>query len=162
VDMARRLEEGIDLRSGRGERLMHGDFCFSNILYDSRVRRIRAIDPRGLVGSRPTIFGDTRYDLAKLSHSILGRYDQIVAGRRRVSRQRADFEISFEEIPCQPWLAEALADLEVDGVRARSDEVTAVMVSLFLSMLPLHGDRPDRQAAFIANALRLYLDLDAR
>jgi hypothetical protein len=28
-------------------------------------------------------------------------------------------------------------------------------------MLPLHSDRPDRQRAFIANALRLYAELDA-
>jgi hypothetical protein len=35
-----------------------------------------------------------------------------------------------------------------------------VTIGLFLSMLPLHADRPDRQAAFIANALRLYAELD--
>jgi hypothetical protein len=34
------------------------------------------------------------------------------------------------------------------------------MCGLFLSMLPLHADRPDRQGAFIANALRLFGDLD--
>ena len=32
------------------------------------------------------------------------------------------------------------------------------MTSLFLSMPPLHGDRPDRQGAFIANALRLHME----
>jgi hypothetical protein len=28
-------------------------------------------------------------------------------------------------------------------------------------MLPLHADRPDRQQAFVANALRLWRELDA-
>ena len=35
------------------------------------------------------------------------------------------------------------------------------MTGLFLSMLPLHADRPDRQQAFVANALRLWRELDA-
>jgi hypothetical protein len=34
------------------------------------------------------------------------------------------------------------------------------VVLLFISMLPLHADRPERQTAFLANALRLYSQLD--
>ena len=55
----------------------------------------------------------------------------------------------------------AVVDDVVDGVGGLSETVRAVTVSLFLSMLPLHADRPDRQQAFIANALRLWLELDA-
>ena len=46
--------------------------------------------------------------------------------------------------------------MTVDGVPAAGRTVKAITISLFLSMLPLHADRPDRQMAFIANALRLY------
>ncbi|CAN5465975.1 hypothetical protein BH10PSE5_BH10PSE5_12310 [soil metagenome] len=145
----------------RRECVLHGDFCFSNILYDSRVRRIKAIDPRGLVGTKPTIYGDPRYDLAKLAHSVVGRYDQIIAGRCAVSVDGSDYAIAFEEIACQPWLEAGLGDLNIDGVAGLSSEVRAIMVSLFLSMIPLHADRPDRQRAFVGNALRLYADLDA-
>ncbi|CAN5827421.1 hypothetical protein BH11PSE1_BH11PSE1_05230 [soil metagenome] len=144
----------------RPECVLHGDFCFSNILYDSRVRRIKAIDPRGLVGTKPTIYGDLRYDLAKLAHSVVGRYDQIIAGRCAVSVEGSDYTIAFEEIACQPWLEAGLGDLAIDGVAGLSPEVRAIMVSLFLSMIPLHADRPDRQQAFVANALRLYAELD--
>jgi hypothetical protein len=49
----------------------------------------------------------------------------------------------------------------VDGVRGLSEPVRAVTTSLFLSMLPLHAERPDRQQAFVANALRLWRELDA-
>jgi hypothetical protein len=38
--------------------------------------------------------------------------------------------------------------------------VRAVMTGLFLSAPALHADRSDRQQAMIANALRLFLDLD--
>ena len=52
-------------------------------------------------------------------------------------------------------------DARREAERGLSDAVRAVTCGLFLSMLPLHADRPDRQRAFIANALRLYRDLDA-
>jgi len=161
IEIAERLVPAMDLGSGRFETAMHGDLCFSNLLYDSRNRRIKAIDPRGLVDKTPTLFGDLRYDLAKLAHSVVGRYDQIIAGRYRLDRDGRDLSLAFEPTPCQPWLAQALGELEVDGVRGLSEPVMAVSASLFLSMLPLHADRPDRQQAFVANALRLWCELDA-
>lgn len=161
LQIAERLVAAMDLTSGRIGCAMHGDLCFSNLLYDSRNRRIKAIDPRGSVDRTPSLYGDLRYDLAKLGHSIVGRYDQIVAGRCGLSRNGADYALEFAPISCQPWLEAALGDLEVDGVGGLSQAVRAVTVSLFLSMLPLHADRPDRQQAFIANALRLWRELDA-
>jgi hypothetical protein len=159
--IAERLAGAMDLGSGRIACAMHGDFCFSNLLYDSRNRRIKAIDPRGAVERTASLYGDLRYDLAKLGHSIVGRYDQIVAGRYVLTRQGADLSLDFAPVACQPWLAEALGELSVDGVGGLSEPVRAVTASLFLSMLPLHADRPDRQQAFLANALRLWLELDA-
>ena len=160
----RKIAEGlagaIDLGSGRSEAVMHGDFCFSNILYSGRLRRIKVIDPRGSVHGAPSLWGDTRYDLAKFAHSIVGRYDQIIAGRYKVRQAGADFGLEFEPLPAQAWLEDAWADVAVDGLSGASMQVRAVMTGLFLSALPLHADRPDRQLAFIANALRLYLDLD--
>ena len=161
LQIAERLVAAMDLTSGRIGGAMHGDLCFSNLLYDSRNRRIKAIDPRGAVTSAPSLYGDLRYDLAKLGHSIVGRYDQIVAGRYGLSRDGADYALAFAPVACQPWLAEALGDMEVDGVGGLSQSVRAVTTSLFLSMLPLHADRPDRQQAFVANALRLWRELDA-
>lgn len=160
LEIAEALSPAMGLASGRFECAMHGDLCFSNILWDSRVRRIKAIDPRGLVGEQPTLYGDLRYDLAKLAHSVVGRYDQIVAGRYRLELYGADYALAFDPAACQPWLEGALGDLSVDGVGGLSEPVRAVMASLFLSMLPLHADRPDRQQAFIGNALRLWTNLD--
>jgi hypothetical protein len=161
LQIAERLVAAMELDSGRVGCAMHGDLCFSNLLYDSRNRRIKALDPRGAVDRTASLYGDLRYDLAKLGHSIVGRYDQIVAGRCGLRRDGADYALEFAPVACQPWLAEALADLQVDGVGGLSQPVRAVTVSLFLSMLPLHADRPDRQQAFVANALRLWRELDA-
>jgi hypothetical protein len=105
----------IDFKSGRGEAVMHGDFCFGNILYDSRVHRLKVIDPRGYVSAGcPSIYGDGRYDLAKLSHSIVGRYDHLIAGCYEArSRDPYDLMISFETAPHNLWLEAALGDLTV-------------------------------------------------
>jgi hypothetical protein len=157
AQIAEDLREQIDFGSGRACTVMHGDFCFSNILYDSRVQRIHVIDPRGYINQGSTIFGDLRYDLAKLAHSIVGRYDQIISGRYRMPPENGyRFEIAFEPAPHQAWLEQALKETVIDGVSAVSRDVWAITISLFLSMLPLHADRPDRQRAFIATALRLY------
>ena len=54
--------------------------------------------------------------------------------------------------------------IHVDVERARRELPYGTTIAhglLILSMLPLHSDRPDRQRAFIANALRLYAKLEA-
>jgi hypothetical protein len=160
VQIAQDIVQHIDLATGRPTQIMHGDFCFSNILYDSRVQRIHVIDPRGYVfdASKPSIYGDARYDLAKFAHSVVGRYDQIVAGRYALTGEPKNFSISFEQAPHHAWAERALAEI---FPAAASREIRALTCGLFLSMLPLHADRPDRQRAFIANALRLFLSLQS-
>ena len=143
--------------------VMHGDFCFSNILFDARTDRIRVIDPRGVdAQGRPTLFGDTRYDVAKLMHSIRGRYDLIIAGQVAAGKLGPNaFTLEFPEEEGRRWVESAASEMQMGGVALDSDAVSATVVSLFLSMPPLHADRPERQTAFLANALRLYLDLES-
>ncbi|GBR05140.1 hypothetical protein GLI01_05670 [Gluconacetobacter liquefaciens] len=144
--------------------IMHGDFCFSNILYNSRNNRISVIDPRGYVSSgEHDIYGDIRYDIAKLSHSINGLYDLIIAGRYRLTQQNMySFSLEFPPSSQRNWLRNQFADLTIAGISTASQEIGAITTSLFVSMLPLHADRPDRQAAFIANALRLFSALEGK
>lgn len=141
--------------------VLHGDFCFSNILYNFRTNRIRLIDPRGQTETGEfSLLGDMRYDLAKLMHSLCGRYDLIVAGRFSGGRVGAHaFEFALAPEDWRVKLEETAKSLVVGGVRLDSEVVWAAMTSLFLSMVPLHADRPDRQHAFLANALRLHLSL---
>ena len=162
--LRRCLSDIADALAGCGSvpSVMHGDFCFSNILYNSRTDRIRLIDPRGITeGGEFTLFGDVRYDLAKLMHSICGRYDLILAGLYDGGRVGPNaFELRF---PLEPWrvqVEETARAQSMGGVRLGSRVVWAAMTSLFLSMPPLHQDRPDRQGAFIANALRLHAGLE--
>jgi hypothetical protein len=140
---------------------VHGDFCFSNILYDFRSDRVKLIDPRGLdVDGRLTPFGDFRYDIGKLAHSVLGLYDVIIAGRFNL--RIIDHEIQFE-ILHESSLAARAAFLRTGFAGKTPDEWNCqpVMVLLFLSMLPLHADKPLRQKALMANCMRIYQDWKA-
>ena len=137
--------------------VLHGDFCFSNILYDFRTSRIKTIDPRGLtIDNDLTIYGDVRYDLAKLSHSILGMYDWIVAGY--FQNEINDYDITFELAGSRQYkdLQQAFIELVEERYGLTALNLYAMQIQLFLSMLPLHADHPQRQQALLANAFRLH------
>lgn len=144
--------------------VMHGDFCFSNILYDSRANAIKVIDPRGVTQDGAlSIYGDLTYDIAKLSHSVLGLYDYILAGSYTLEVQEDDYSLAFE-LCVDPWLqplqqayaTQTFLDGQV-SLRACLPQV----ILLFLSMLPLHADDERRQLALMANAYRLYDSMES-
>ncbi|PCI60038.1 MAG: hypothetical protein COB37_10405 [Kordiimonadales bacterium] len=138
--------------------IMHGDFCFSNVFFDFRSQSIKVIDPRGFITKgQPNLFGDTRYDVGKLHHSIVGFYDFIVAGRYKYS-QHDDYNFDFSLMVTGETSTICSTFLQHSFGRYSGDDPTfnAMSVLLFLSMLPLHYDKPLRQKAFLANAARLF------
>ncbi|QGY39575.1 capsular biosynthesis protein [Pseudodesulfovibrio cashew] len=143
--------------------VMHGDFHFANILYDFRHGIIKALDPRGLTADgRFCVHGDLRYDVAKLHHSVVGRYDFIKADRF-ACRDHGGHALSLT-LPGSERLdrVEALfKERTFGGYTLEGASSQAVCVLLFLSMLPLHADRPGHQLALLANGLRLFADMDA-
>lgn len=144
--------------------VMHGDLCFSNIFFDFRRDAVKVIDPRGHLGDgTPEIFGDLRYDLAKLAHSVLGRYDFILAGAFDCRREGAtSLTLDLPDDPRLDGIAAAFRAHRFAGLAPEDPAIRAATALLFLSMLPLHADRPDRQWALLANGLRLYRDLEDR
>jgi len=136
--------------------VFHGDFCFSNILFDVASGVVRLIDPRGSFGpGSPGIYGDWRYDLAKLSHSSIGHYDYIVNGLFDVWQDASgNFRLEIGLRPNAPWLEEMTSWLIAEqGADPR--EISVMTSLLFLSMCPLHADDPDRQVAFFLRGLDL-------
>jgi Phosphotransferase enzyme family len=140
---------------------VHGDFCASNILYDSRSLMIKVIDPRGLTPNQAlSPYGDLRYDIAKLAHSFNGCYDQIIAGFFECS-QPEDYHLSLSIFLTeqQRRVQKLFQEQQFHGYTPGDPCIQAIVILLFLSMLPLHADKPARQWAFLANALRLYQEL---
>ena len=142
--------------------VVHGDLCFSNIMYDSRMNVIKVIDPRGLNNKQElTIYGNQTYDLAKLCHSLIGLYDFIIADEfELIKSENVGYKLIFnvdsriEEIQ-EIFLSKSMLPEIANG------DVIAPTILLFLSMIPLHFDNPARQEAMLANALRLYSDWKA-
>ncbi len=138
------------------ENVIHGDFCFSNILYDFRSNSIKTFDPRGILNDgQLSIFGDSRYDLAKLSHAAVGQYDWIMSGYFSVNltNDTLDFHLM-----CPTYVEEIKNNFikKVEQTFAITyAELLAMQIHLFLSMLPLHQDNAQRQQGLFANAFRL-------
>ncbi len=137
---------------------IHGDFCFSNILFDFRAGRLKLIDPRGLdAQGNTTSFGDMRYEIGKLTHSVLGLYDFIVAGffTLAVEGENIQFRVFADR---SDFVKTLFLETEFLGRRPASWDCYPVMLLLFLSMLPLHVDNVQRQQALMANCMRVYLE----
>lgn len=136
---------------------VHGDFCFSNILFDFKRNNIKVIDPRGLdFDDNLSVYGDLRYDLAKLVHSAIGKYDYIVSDRFSIKENNNQLIL---ELPKESINISYLVKDEIEKLGYSFREILAITITLFLSMLPLHYDKPNRQKAFIATAINLYKDL---
>jgi dTDP-glucose pyrophosphorylase len=135
---------------------VHGDLNFSNILHSPGTGIFRLVDPRGEFGGQAHT-GDLRYDLAKLRHSYAGLYDAIVHGLYRL-RVDDTAEISFHLGPDRRREAVQLDDVLAEVVPDRY-AIRAIECSLFMSMLPLHGDDPRRQLALFTRGIQLIAEL---
>jgi hypothetical protein len=160
LTVAEELDAEINKTNTGFATLMHGDFCFSNILYDFKSKTIRVIDPRGLdVEGHQSIYGDVRYDVAKLAHSILGMYDYIIGGNfTYAEKEPYSIELHFPENDVIKAVQEYFRSMNFAGHTLKELSTYPIMIHLFLSMLPLHSDKPERQKAMLANALRLYVE----
>ena len=123
--------------------IIHGDYCLSNLLYDLNNQIVRMIDPRGSFGQKG-IYGDPRYDIAKLRHSIAGLYDYIVADLFTVSFEGNNFSYEILEDEKNTEL-EKYMDACILKYGYEINEIKLIEALLFLSMIPYHADYPARQ-----------------
>jgi len=130
------FEENFNYFSGKNQKItiMHGDYCFSNILFDIVANKPYLIDPRGYISKNqePTILGPYLYDEVKLAHSFVCQYDFIIAGRDidyKTFDRRIDFFLEYFQME-KEFLLHGL-------------------INLFLTMIPLHSDSKERQLKFV-------------
>lgn len=138
----------------------HGDPCLSNILFDARTGLFRLIDPRGAT-VRDEAMMHPLYDLAKLSHSILGGYDFVNNDLFAVA-VGADMGLDLQLHRGGPrdWMQAAFRErLAQEGWDVA--QVRAVEASLFLSMLPLHLDHAKKPLGFCLITRRILDELEA-
>jgi len=118
--------------------IMHGDFCFSNILFNFSTYQPILIDPRGYtdkdIGN--SFFGPTDYDIFKLAHSFVAGYDLIVS-----DAMNDEF---FSEKNVQIRLNIFIEIFEIDKTH-----LLMGLKHLFLTMIPLHKNSEKRQEGFL-------------
>jgi len=136
--------------------LIHGDLCFSNILYDVPNNQYRIIDPRGKWGD--SVFGDIKYDLAKLRHSIVGGYDSINNGLFSIDQKDNSLKINI----LKPTQYEKISN-DFDLWISKSwnlEQIKMIEGLLFISMIPLHNEDIKKQLAFYAVGVQRLNEID--
>ena len=135
----------------------HGDLCFSNILYNNSARLLKLIDPKGATDEEG-MYMNPFYDIAKLSHSICGAYDYFNSEQYEISigtDMKLSLKIDADNDRYIKIFKEYLDKNDLDYRLIRLYEA-----SLFLSMLPLHIDRPKKVLGFILNAVRIMDEIE--
>lgn len=154
------LEEKIQgLIQNTAGAIIHGDYCFSNILYDLNTQIIRLIDPRGSFG-RKGIYGDPRYDMAKLRHSVSGLYDFILADLFQLEKTEGNNRYRFELL--KPEKLEVLStylDELISNNGYELIEIILIEALLFLSMTPYHEGQVKRQMAMYLTGIGMLNNL---
>lgn len=131
--------------------IIHGDLCFSNILIEDTYNFVRLIDPRGKFGGFD-IYGDERYELAKLLHTMEGNYDFIIEDMFDISVDGS--HISFQMKRSAQNVLEIFKEVFSDRL-VNIAGIRLIEATLFLSMIPLHSDYPKRQYAMLATGVQL-------
>jgi dTDP-glucose pyrophosphorylase len=136
--------------------VIHGDLCLSNVLYDLRSRIVKLIDPRGSFG-QAGIYGDPRYDVAKLFHSTHGLYDFLVNDLfdLEVNDNVITFDVRAQKSHCE--IGNRFERVFFPAYDR--DEILLITALLFASMPALHYDVPRRQMAMYVRSLQLFDEL---
>ena len=122
---------------------LHGDLCASNIIFDFYRNRLHVIDPRG-----GKALGDIRYDIAKIYHSLIGGYDDILASRYEYKNNKLIINNSKIQNSLSLWIKD-------DFFGHSTKAIKKLCATLFISMIPLHSDDLERQAALLINGINL-------
>ena len=131
--------------------IVHGDFCFSNILADIDSGIFKLIDPRGGFHI-DSIFGPQVYDVAKLAHSVLGRYDFLIAGQFHVTKEIDSYTL---KIAAPQNYLDIVKLFEKEYLKDCYDiDLVRLLSSLILLSIPLlHMDDSSRAIAIYLNGI---------
>lgn len=129
----RELEKALDKLVGNCKEFafIHGDCTFSNMMIRENGSPV-LIDPRGYFGYTE-LFGDVRYDWAKVYYSIAGNYDQFNLKRFRLHiSENSDVGITLE-IESNHWESLAEEFLKITGQDEKEIKLLHAVIWLSLT-----------------------------
>lgn len=132
--------------------IIHGDLHFGNLLFDIKNGILRLLDPRGSWGDN-ILYGDIKYDLAKLRHSVSGKFDFITNNMFDLHSTKNEINFKFKLFEkvhkdTAKYLDKRLKDQEI------LKEVKFIEGLLFLSMIPLHPESTEKQKVMLGTAMK--------
>ncbi len=136
----------------------HGDLCFANMLYNKDADLLKLIDPKGAL-TEEELWTNPYYDVAKLSHSICGNYDFFNCSSYSIyldSNLKFKLEVYHDNKIYKEIFKKYVEESGFDYKLVRLYEA-----SLFLSMLPLHMDNPQKVFGFLLNAINILKEIDS-
>lgn len=134
--------------------IIHGDLCFANMMIDNNFSFIKVIDPRGKFGSFD-IYGDPRYELAKLFHSVDGKYDYIIKDLFDLDYQNGNINFTIKDKDRDFDLYQVFIEIFKDEIGEDLKKIELIEALLFLSMIPLHGESYDHQLVMLGTGLQI-------
>lgn len=123
---------------------------------DSNFSFIKVIDPRGKFGTYD-IYGDFRYELAKLFHSVDGKYDFIIKDLFDLDYNTETSCINYciQDRKREFDLYKVFLDTFAAEIGNDLRKVELIEALLFLSMIPLHGESIRHQMVMLGTGLEI-------
>jgi len=134
--------------------VIHGDFCFSNILCGvnekTNTTLLKFVDPRGSFGV-DGILGDPYYDAAKLIHSYEGGYEYIIYDKFEIEELSPNkYNIHFANNN-----KEQIARIFDEVTDLRSIKSKLIEGLIYIGMCSRHYDSEKRQTAMYLNGIKI-------
>lgn len=147
---------GVLFKVDKSVSLLHGDFCFSNILINKDLSKVKLLDPRGGF-EEPSIYGPKAYDIAKLAQSAYTWYDKIVEEQYELIRSDNGYGLSVLE---PDWTQDARIafDPMLETLGLTESEAKKLAALMLAGTPALHLDDKDRAVALALNAVLLLSD----
>lgn len=136
---------------------IHGDLCFSNILYGinpiTNDLILKMIDPRGVFGETK-YFGDPYYDLAKISHSCSGGYEYFIYDQFKVEIEKNNFSLMFNNEASKNKINDKFVKLS-NQYKFDYQKIRLIEGCIFIGMCARHYDSLERQKAMFITGLSI-------
>jgi len=137
--------------------LIHGDLCFSNILYCEHPLTkdliLKFIDPRGVFG-KTKFYGDFYYDLAKLSHSVNGGYEYFIYDNFHISIKKNKINLNYK-LDDNKTLINNVFNKFVTENNFDLEKIKLLEGCIFIGMCARHYDDINRQLAMYVTGLKI-------
>ena len=136
---------------------IHGDLCFSNILYginpitDDLI--LKMIDPRGVYG-KTKFFGDPYYDLAKISHSCNTGYEYFIYDKFNIDVVNNEFNLVIDGSIKKENINKIYMEV-VENHNFDYQKIKLIEGCIFIGMCARHYDSLERQKAMFISGLKL-------